>query len=205
MSDMTDRSKGPWDESEIDFNDGVERVNLGGMLVAPMAGVDVQVQVDQESGNVMQLTFAGFDGAVQIQPYAAPKSGGYWAHVRNEILAGINNSGGLVDTVEGPFGPELLAQVTDDSGHLVPARFAGIDGPRWFLRAVFLGAAARPGNASAALENVVRSLVVVRGREAKAAGSAITMRLPDSPAAPATVSVPVLDPFDRGPEITEIR
>jgi hypothetical protein len=205
MSAMTDRSKGPWDESEVDFNDGVERVNLGGLLVTGMPGVDVQVQVDQASGNVVQLTFAGFEGAVQIQPYAAPKSGGYWETVRGEILAGINGSGGLVETVEGPFGPELHAQVHDESGHLVPARFAGIDGPRWFLRAVFLGAAARSGNAAAALENVVRSLVVVRGREAMAAGSAIPMRLPDAPVAPATVSVPVIDPFERGPEITEIR
>ena len=202
---MSDRSKGPWDESEIDFNASVERVNLGGVLVTPMVGVDVQVQVDEQSGNVVQLTFAGFEGAVQIQPYASPKSGGYWATVRSEILAGINGSGGLVDIVEGPFGPELLAQVTDESGHLVPARFAGIDGPRWFLRAVFLGAAARPGNASAALENVVRSLVVVRGREAMAAGAPIKMRLPDAPVSAANVSVPGLDPFDRGPEITEIR
>lgn len=202
---MTDRSKGPWDESEIDFNDGVERVNLGGLLVTGMPGVDVQVQVDQSSGNIVQLTFAGFDGAVQIQPYAAPKSGGYWEIVLAEILSGINGSGGLVEKVEGPFGTELHAQVSDESGHRVPARFAGIDGPRWFLRAVFLGAAARPGNAAAALENVVRGLVVVRGREAMAAGAPITMRLPDAPVAPATVSVPALDPFERGPEITEIR
>lgn len=202
---MTDRNKGPWDESEIDFNDGVERVNLGGLLVTGMPGVDVQVQVDQASGAVVQLTFAGFDGAVQIQPYAAPKSGGYWETVRGEITSGINGSGGLVEVVEGPFGPELHAQVTDESGHMVPARFVGIDGPRWFLRAVFLGAAARPGNAASALENVVRALVVVRGREAMAAGSAIPMRLPDAPVAPATVSVPVVDPFVRGPEITEIR
>jgi hypothetical protein len=202
---MTDRSKGPWDESEIDFNDGVERVNLGGLLVIGMPGVDVQVQVDQTSGNVVQLTFAGFEGAVQIQPYAAPKSGGYWDVVRGEILAGVNTSGGLVEVVEGPFGPELHAQVNDESGHKVPARVAGIDGPRWFVRAVFLGAAARPGNAAAALENVVRSLVVVRGHSAMAAGAPIPMRLPDAPVAPATVSVPVIDPFERGPEITEIR
>lgn len=202
---MTDRSKGPWDESEIDFADGVERVNLGGLLVTSMPGVDVQVQVDQATGNVVQLTFAGFDAAVQVQPYAAPKSGGYWPIVLEEIRSGINGSGGLVEVVEGTFGPELHAQVKDESGHLVPARFVGIDGPRWFLRAVFLGAAARPGNAAAALENVVRALVVVRGREAMAAGSAITMRLPDAPTAPATVSMPSLDPFQRGPEITEIR
>jgi hypothetical protein len=205
MMHMTDRSKGPWDESEIDFNANVDRVNLGGLLVTSMPGVDVQVQVDQSTGNVVQLTFAGFDGAVQVQPYAAPKSGGYWETVSGGIVSGINSAGGLVEVVEGSFGPELHAQVTDESGHQVPARFVGIDGPRWFLRAVFLGAAARPGNAAAALENVVRSLVVVRGREAMAAGSAIMMRLPDAPVPAATVNVPTLDPFERGPEVTEIR
>ena len=103
--------------------------------------------------------------------------------------------------------PALEIELYDGSGSLRVLWLGRrrIDGPRWFLRAVFLGAAARPGNAAAALENVVRALVVVRGREAMAAGSAIPMRLPDAPVAPATVSVPVVDPFERGPEITEIR
>ena len=111
---------------------------------------------------------------VQVQPYAAPRSGGLWEDVRAQIKSSINQSGGLVEEAEGPFGPELRAQVkaSDGTGGLQPARFTGIEGPRWFLRAVFLGAAAREGAAATALEDMVRSLVVVRGGEAMPVGRA---------------------------------
>ena len=40
------------------------------------------------------------------------------------------------------------------------ARFVGIDGPRWFLRAVFTGGAAMPGTTAEVLDDAVRALVV---------------------------------------------
>jgi hypothetical protein len=79
------RANGPWDVSEVDFNDGIERLDLTALRVTPMPGVDVQVQVDEASGNVVQLTFARPDGGVQVQPYAAPRSGGLWDEVRPQI------------------------------------------------------------------------------------------------------------------------
>jgi len=201
------RPNGPWDESEADPDDGIERLELGALRVAAAEGVDVQVQVDETSGNVIQLTFARQDGAVQVQPYAAPRSGGLWDTVRAQIKSSINQSGGLVEEAEGPFGTELRAQVkaSDGSGSLQPARFAGIEGPRWFLRAVFLGAAAKPGAAATALEGMVRNLIVVRGTEAMPVGAPIPLALPQTatPDAPAEAGLP--SPFLRGPEITETR
>lgn len=204
---MDVRANGPWDESEADLADGVERLDLGALRVAPSPGVDVQVQVDETSGQVSQLTFARPDAAVQVQPYAAPRSGGLWDDVRAQIKSSINQSGGLVEDGEGPFGPELRAQVraSDDSNTLQPARFTGVEGPRWFLRAVFLGAAARPGDAATALEAMVRNLVVVRGNEAMPVGAPMVMTLPQAAAPDAPDAAPVLSPFERGPEITETR
>lgn len=207
VSEHRDRpAHGPWDEADVDFSDGVERVDLGGLLVAAHPGIDVQVQVDQSTGAVVQLTLARADAAVQLQPYAAPRSGGLWDDVRRQLSASISQGGGLVEEADGAFGIELRAQVpaSDGAAGLQPARFVGIEGPRWFLRAVFLGAAARPGDAASDFDALVRTLAVVRGNEAMPVGSPIPLRLPEAPAqapaAPQTISLPV-----RGPEITETR
>lgn len=205
------RPNGPWDESEVDESAGVERLDLGGLRVAPTPGVDVQVQVDESTGVVSLLTFARPDGAVQVQPYAAPRSGGLWEDVRAQIRSGINQSGGLVEEADGPFGRELRAQVkaSDGSGSLQPARFAGVEGPRWFLRAVFLGGATKTGACATTLEDVVRSLVVVRGIEAMPVGAPIPLTLPQKEGDSAHDGEPStaepLSPFQRGPEITETR
>ena len=176
------RAKGPWDASEVDLADGVDRLDLGALRVTPMEGIEVQVQVDESTGQVSQLTFGRPDGGVQVQPYAAPKSGGLWEDIRGQIRSSINASGGLVEEAQGSFGPELRAQVrpADGGNQLQPARFVGIDGPRWFLRAVFLGAAAQQGPAADALEAMVRGIVVVRGNEAMPVGSPIVLRLPQA-------------------------
>lgn len=205
---MDDRPNGPWDAAEVDPGDDVERLDLGGLLVAPADGVEVQVQVDESSGQISQLTFTVGDAAVQVQPYAAPRSGGLWDDVRGQIRSSINSAGGLVEEGVGPFGAELRAQVPagDGSSQLQPARFTGVEGPRWFLRSVFLGSAARPGPGAARLEDLVRTLVVVRGGEAMPVGAPIPLRMPgtDEQAAAGTGRV-LPSPFERGPEITETR
>ncbi len=150
---MTERTEGPWDISEIDLADDVERLDLGALRVVAAEGVDVQVQVDETTGTVVQLTFARADGAVQVQPYAAPRSGGLWDDVRSQLKSSINQGGGLVEESSGSFGTELRAQIkADGSNAMQPARFVGMEGPRWFLRAVFLGAATKPGPTTDILE-----------------------------------------------------
>lgn len=206
MSTNHDRALGPWDESEVDFGNAAERLDLGGLLVPANPGVDLQVQVDEASGRIALVTLATGSASVQVQAYAAPRSGGMWQDVRKQIAGSISSSGGLVDEVEGEFGIELRAQVKGADGNLQPARFVGIEGPRWFLRAVFLGQAARPGEQASVLEAAVRSLVVVRGSEAMPMGSPIPMRMPDAPTTVDAPSGPApLAPFQRGPEITETR
>lgn len=205
---MDDLSQGPWDLADADLDDGVERLDLGGLLVRPVDDIEVQVQVDENTGQVSQLTFTRGDAAVQVQPYAAPRSGGLWEDVRGQIRSSINSAGGLVEEAEGPFGPELRAQVPsgDGSPNLQPARFTGVEGPRWFLRSVFLGSAARPGPSAEPLEALVRTLVVVRGIEAMPVGAPIVLKLPETPESGAPTNARALpSPFERGPEITETR
>ncbi|MDD2859170.1 MAG: DUF3710 domain-containing protein [Candidatus Nanopelagicales bacterium] len=200
------RAAGPWDESEIVWDD-TERLDLGGLLIAAIPGVDVQVQVDESTGAVALVTLATEDSGVQIQVFAAPRSGGLWDDARQQIASSVNQAGGLVEEANGPFGPELRAQVPGEQG-LQPARFVGIDGPRWFMRAVFLGAASRPSDAATLLEDAVRQLVVVRGGEAMPVGNPLALHLPEAPASADEPVEPGPDPLrppERGPEITEIR
>lgn len=197
---------GPRDVTDAGDTSGL--LDLGGMLITPVEGVDVQVQADEATGAITQVTCVAHGGGVQVHPYAAPRSGGMWDDIRGQIRSSITAGGGLVEDADGPFGTELRAQVPpqDGSTGLQPARFAGIDGPRWFLRAVFIGAAARPGEAADALEALVRGIVVRRGTEAMAVGTPLPLRLPGSvPAGPAVAERPVVRLPERGPEITETR
>ncbi len=204
---------GPWDESDSDapledFDSG-RVMSFGALRLQVPQGVEVQVQADQASGRISQLTLRDGDSGMQLQPYASRKSGGMWLEVIDSLKSSINASGGLVETAEGQFGIEVLAQVqaTGEGGSLQPARFVGVDGPRWFLRAVFMGKAARDAAAAARLTQIFESAVVVRGASAMAPGTPIILNLPANTNTDqgSPVNSPNLNPFVRGPEITEIR
>lgn len=209
----TVRTEGPWDAG--DQYPDVPRVDLGALLVPQSGDYRIQVQADQSSGSVSQVTLVTDTSAVQLQPYAAPRTGGMWDEVRGQISSQINKSGGLVEVADGPFGQELRAQVQGQDGKPQPARFCGVDGPRWFVRMVFLGQAARDPQAAAVMEAAVRGVVVVRGDQAMPMGNAIPMRIPAEAAAqagppaeevqPASPARPTISLPPRGPEITETR
>jgi len=184
-------------------------VDLGSLLLAPGPGIEVQVQADPATGKITQLTVRTADSALQLQPYAAPRSGGMWADIRAQISASVSAQGGLAEEVSGSLGLEVHAMVNQGEGSsgLAPARFVGIDGPRWFVRGVFMGAAARDESAAAPLEAVLRGSAVRRGSEAAPVGAPLPMQIPSAvqaPGAPAETPATV-NPFVRGPEITEIR
>lgn len=210
-----DRSGGPWDAGEVpDGDDG--RIDLGGLRLPGTPGMELRVEIDQESQQVSAVAIVLGELALQVQPFAAPRKRGEWTAIRGEIAAGVIESGGTAEEVAGTFGTELVADVPlelPDAGvdrHTV--RFVGIDGPRWFLRGVFSGPAVGDAEASAPLEEVLRGVVVVRGGDAMAPREPIALRLPvesgpDSTGddAPPDDGAEEFAPFERGPEITETR
>jgi hypothetical protein len=209
--EVTDRSNGPWDVTERPDVEGY--VDLGGIRLRGRDGMELRLELDESTGAVSSATVHLGRSAVQLQAFAAPRSDGIWAEIRAEIVAGIRRQGGHADEVPGPFGRELIARIPARSpdgrtGH-TPARFVGIDGPRWFLRAVFHGEAVHTPEAAQVLEDVVRDVVVVRGPEAMPPRELLPLRLPEavapSPAEPASDDRYDLNPFERGPEITEVR
>lgn len=220
------RENGPWDVAEVDDPAAGGRVDLGGMWLPGRPGLEVRVEADQATSQVVAVTLVLGRSALQLQPFAAPKTEDIWDEVRAEIRAGITKQGGTADEVEGPLGTELRTKVpvraADGSSSVQPARFVGASGPRWFLRGVMTGQAAVEEGTDAELVELFREVVVVRGFDPMAPRDPIPLRLPAAPQ-PArdaetdpeggdgadgegkATRADDLNPFARGPEITEIR
>lgn len=205
------RSQGPWDSEDAPE---LERVDLGALQVAIPPGIELRLELSPE-GHVMAVTLADGDSAAQLNVFAAPRSEGIWAEVRHEIAEALNGGGGRATEAEGAFGPELRAVVPNEvPGQGIvhaPARFVGVDGPRWFLRALLTGPAATEDHAARALLDTLRDVVVVRGTEPMPAREPLVLSLPpeaqqamptaeEGESEPPTLSLP-----ERGPEITEVR
>jgi hypothetical protein len=208
-----DRSRGPYDADE-DVPAG-PRVDLGALRLPGVPGMELRMEIDKASGTVTAVGVTLEGSTLQMQAFAAPRTDGIWDEIREEIGQSVGKQGGSVDDVPGPFGRELLARLPvrtpeGRTGHR-PARFIGVDGPRWFLRGVVTGRAAVDTEAAATLEDLFRRTVVVRDDKARPPRDLLALTLPDqadgvrptpTPAAPAA---PTFDPLTRGPEITEIR
>jgi hypothetical protein len=206
------REGGPWDVSEVDADAVEGRIDLGGLWLQGRDGLELQAQYDEATGTVGTVTLVIAGSALQVQPFAAPPTTGIWAEVRTELAASITAQGGVATEHDGPFGVELSARVPvvlpDGSSGAQLARFVGVDGPRWFLRGVITGQAAGDEEAAAEVERVFRDLVVVRGSVPMGPREPIPLHLPMDPAPepqPETDGRDPLDPFERGPEITEVR
>lgn len=211
-SETPGRDRGPWDVSEVPERG--PRIDLGALWVPGVDGMALRMEVDP-SGKVVTAAALTVGGSnLQLQAFAAPRTEGIWDDIRAEIGASVTKQGGTVDDLPGPFGRELLARVpvrTEEgrTGHR-PARFIGVDGPRWFLRGVLTGRAAVDPAEAGTLERVFADVVVLRGDQARAPRELLALTVPGRarPAAPDDAvagSSPALDPFRRGPEITEVR
>ena len=179
----TPRPDGPFDVSEVDPADpDVRRVDLGGMLVRPVEGMRLQIQVDERSGTGTGVMMLDGEAAVALIAVAAPRSSGLWEQTRGQIAADATGRGGTVDEAPGPFGTELrlVVPVTTAEGTkaVQASRVVGIDGPRWMLRATFLGTATTDAKAYARLVRAVRQTVVVRGDRPMAPGDVIAVKPP---------------------------
>lgn len=176
------RTDGPFDESQV-AGDGVARVDLGSLLIAPSEGRELRLQVDEATGTVQAVMLAGQDGALEMQAFAAPRHGDLWGTVRPQIQEDITERGGQAEEREGRFGTELVCQVPvkkpDGTVGLQPSRIIGINGDRWMLRASFMGRPALQPEAAGEWEDALGQVVVRRGAVAMPVGEPLPATLPD--------------------------
>lgn len=173
---------GPFDIDDLPADDQTERIDLGALLVLPVEGTELRLQVDEQTNEVQSVLLAGEEGAVELRVFAAPRHGDLWGEVRPKIAADYAQRGGTADEREGRFGPEIVGQLTvrlpDGRTGTQPSRVMGINGPRWMLRATLLGKPALPDEDASAWEDLVAHVVVRRGSGPMPAGAELPLTLP---------------------------
>jgi len=171
---------GPIDAEDLDSTDG--RVDLGALLLLPVEGTELQLQVDEASGAVQSVMFAGPEGALELKVFAAPRNGDLWNEVRPQIAADLGKRGGTATEREGRFGTELVCQMPvtlpDGQPGLQPSRVIGINGSRWLLRGTLLGRPAVEPDAGTAFEDALTTVAVRRGAHAMPVGDPLALSLP---------------------------
>ena len=173
---------GPLDDSEA--NPVRPYIDLGGIKILPREGLNLRLEVEEQSKRIVAVGLDYADSSLQVQPFAAPRSGGLWDETRVQLRDQVRAQGGRVEEREGPLGKELLAEVpapASEGSGLRLARFIGVDGPRWFLRGVIGGAAASDPEAAAKVEDLFRSIVVVRGGAPMPPRDLIPLKMPATP------------------------
>lgn len=182
---------GPWDLADAP-DDGIPRLDLGALRLPARPGMELRVDLNAQQ-QVVGATLRSGDSLLQVAAFAAPRAAGIWDDVRQDIATTASGQGASLREVEGPFGTELAGTVVAappaQPGQPAPqptrrpARFLGVDGPRWFLRGTISGSAASSPEAAAALEEAFRSIVVVRGTEPMPVREALPLTLPPQAAA----------------------
>ena len=178
------RAEGPFDSSEVDPSvlEAEDRIDLGALVITGMPGMELRLQVDEQTGQVQAILLVLEDSALELRAFAAPKKTGIWTEVRREIAAEASRMGGTATDTEGPFGTELVlvVPVEDPDGQIFSqtSRVVGVDGPRWLLRATLLGRAAVEPDAAAPMEEALRNVIVVRGAEPMAVRESLPLQLP---------------------------
>ena len=175
-----DLAAGPWDVDEV--ADEVERIDLGSLLVPPVEGAEVRLQVDEQTGQVQSVMLAAEDGALELRAFAAPRNGDLWSEVRPQISADVAQHGGTATERSGRWGIELVCNMQvlmpDGTHGIQPSRIVGVNGSRWLLRGTFLGRPAVEAEDSQAWEDALASVVVRRGDHAMPVGDALPLVLP---------------------------
>jgi len=187
--DEREATTGPYDVGDA-ADDDLERVDFGALQIPKTPGNDLRVSLDAK-GRVVSVSVHRDGSAMQIGAYAAPRDGSVWVDLGPELAASITKQGGQASQTEGPFGMELAAELAaqrssgkdgakDSSGKAArrPARFVGVDGPRWFVRAVLTGPAATDPDAAEPLLEALREVIVVRGSDPCPVREPLPLKLP---------------------------
>jgi hypothetical protein len=181
-------ASGPLDVAEA--NAVRPYVDLGGVKILPRPDLALRLEIEEGSKRVVAVALDYAESTLQVQPFAAPRTSGLWHEIREQIVEQISRQGGTTQAIDGPFGPELRAEIPAPAGNAPGvriARFIGVDGPRWFLRGVISGKGAVDPEAAAQVEDLFRSIVVVRGTTPMPPRDLIPLTVPANvqPGAPA--------------------
>lgn len=160
------RTAGPLDVTEVQ---GVKPyVDCGSLRIPSRENLAMRLEVEESTQRIVAVSMDFAGSSLQLQAFAAPKNEGVWHEIRTQMRESLAAQGGETEERIGSLGPELIAKIplNDESGKQAGhrlAKFIGVDGPKWFLRGVVGGAALNDARAAADIDDLFRSVVVVRG------------------------------------------
>lgn len=181
-----ERKDGPFDIEEVDLDaDDITRLDFGSLIVTPFDNMQMQIQVDQESGEVQSLLVVQDDSALEVALFAAPAAEQMIGQVHQEMIEGTESQGGQASVSQGPLGAELrrVVPMTGPDGqqgyHVSRSWLA--QGPRWLLRGVLMGQSAASEDLDPngrLLMEFYCNLVVRRDESPRVPGNIITLKMP---------------------------
>ncbi|KSU66939.1 DUF3710 domain-containing protein [Arthrobacter sp. NIO-1057] len=204
----TESKGGPYDIKDVE--DTNEYLDFGSILIKPVSGLKVRMDVEESNKRVIAVSLEIAESRVQLMAFSSSKSESLWPGIRDKIKSDITAQNGEIFKRDGEHGEELLAKVPQQlpdgrAGH-VALRFVGIDGPRWFLRAVIGGNAISNEEAAATVDGILREVVVNRGDKPLPPAELLPLSVPSNaqtrPVQEETQ--PEVKRPERGPEITQI-
>jgi len=207
LDELDWRTSGPYDIGEVSDIESTEespRIDLGSLILTAVSGSELRLQVAEETGEIASAMLVietiveppasanqkpqAYSSALELGAYAAPRSGGLLAELRDEIARNATEAGGTASLGEGPFGIELrrLIPVTTPDGEegYQPSRMWVAEGPRWLLRGIVYGQAAIEDDADSPIVadvlSAFRQVIVRRGDEAMAPGDLLPLTMPSN-------------------------
>ena len=177
----TVRANGPWDSTEKDVGDDSAYLDFGSLLIRGRPGFNLQMPADDDQGTIGSIVLVTEESGLELRAFADARSGGLWDAVRSDLVEEAERLDGEADQVDGPFGTELHVKVPvttpDGEEGFQPTRIIGIEGPRWMLRATFLGQEALEPDDDSLLMKALHDVVVVRGDEPRAPRDALLISI----------------------------
>lgn len=170
---------GPFDESEAP--EETSYIDFGALRIPVVEGMGVRVEFHETTRAVVGIAIDLDGSSLQLQAFATPRSSGLWKPVRKQLIASLEQQGATVGTEETEVGTAVVATMTPPgTTKQRTLKFVGVDGPRWFVRGVVSGPAARDEELFAPLLGFFRAIVVVRGAQAVPPRDLLAMKMPEA-------------------------
>jgi hypothetical protein len=155
------QSAGPFDITEL--MQVRPSIDFGAIQLPMRDDVVYKLEIEESTNRIVALTVELRGSILQLQAFSAPAAEGVWHEIRAALEKSILEQGGKTESVVGPLGPELNAQIPTQDGGSRLAKFIGVDGPKWFLRGVITGLALGDTLSMTHMIDIFRSVAVVRG------------------------------------------
>lgn len=164
--------QGPWDADDAP-RDGKLRLDLGSVQLPIPRGARLKCEPDP-SGPIRAVHAMVPEGRLTVSAFAAPRTGGLWTDLVEELAAQLEKEGATIRRDRGEWGRELVAR----NGTTV-ARVIGVEGPRWLLRGVGTGPVEHALKLHQTLRDMVRGTIIARSEQPMPVRTLLPLEVPD--------------------------